>query len=88
VAPSQTPNETAAVAARTFPIVSRPITMLADAVTAATFRPEGASGYDAIGEFGSSTLRNCQNWARQIDRAVEDSVPRSTRLRRYFTDWG
>ncbi len=88
VAPSQTPNETAAVAARTFPIVSRPITMLADAVTAATFRPEGTTGYDAVGEYGSSTLRNCQNWARQIDRAVEDSVPRSTRLRRYFTDWG
>lgn len=85
---SQTPMETAAAAAQAFPVISRPVTMLADAVTAATYRPEGSAGYDTIGAYGSSMLRNCQNWARQIDRAVQDSVPRSTRLRRYFSDWG
>lgn len=88
VAPSQTPNETAAIAAKSFPVVSRPVALLADAVTVATYRPEGASGYDAVGEFGASQMRNCQNWTRQIDRAVQDSVGRSTRIKRYFTDWG
>ena len=62
--------------------------MAAETVTAATYRPEGAAGFDDIGPFGSSTLRNCSNWSRQIDRAVYDSAPFVTRAKRYFTDWG
>lgn len=88
VDPSQTPKETAAVAASHLPIVSRPMAMLADAVTAAAYREEGAAGYDTIGGYGSSTLRSCQQWTRQVDRAVAASVSRSTRVRRYFSDWG
>ncbi len=88
VTPSKTPNETAAATAEYFPIVARPVALLADAVTVATFRPEGAQGYETQGPFGSSTMRNCQNWARQIDRAVHDSVPLPERIRRYFTNWG
>ena len=88
VAASQTPMETAAATARHFPIASRPVELLADAVTTATFRPEGATGYDEIGQYGHSTMRNCRNWARQIQRAVHDSVPYPERLRRYFTNWG
>jgi len=88
VTASQTPNETAATAATSFPVASRPITQLAEAVTAATYQREGAQGFDTVGEYGASELRNCQNWARQVDRAVQDSIPRSTRIRRYFSDWG
>jgi transglutaminase-like putative cysteine protease len=88
VAASKTPNETAAATAEHFPIVARPVALLADAVTVATFRPEGAQGYETLGPYGSSTMRNCQNWARQIDRAVHDSVPLPERVRRYFTNWG
>ena len=88
VAASKTPTETAAATAEYFPIVARPVALLADAVTVATFRPEGAQGYEMLGPYGSSTMRNCQNWARQIDRAVHDSVPLPERVRRYFTNWG
>jgi transglutaminase-like putative cysteine protease len=88
VRPSQTPLETASVTARTFPIVARPVTLLADAVTTAMYRPEGAAGYEATGDYGQSTLRSCRTWARQIDRAVHESVSRPERVRRYFTDWG
>jgi transglutaminase-like putative cysteine protease len=88
VAASKTPNETAAATAEHFPIVARPVALLAEAVTVATFRPEGAQGYETLGPYGSSTMRNCQNWARQIDRAVHDSVPLPERVRRYFTNWG
>ena len=86
VAASQTPLETAAATADHFPIVARPVTLLAEAVTTATFRPEGAAGYDDVGTYGSSTMRNCRNWAKQIDRAVHDSASLPERVRRYFTD--
>ena len=88
VAPSQTPLETAAITARLFPIVARPVALLADAVTTATYRPEGATGFDDVGAYGSSTIRNCGNWSRQINRAVYESASLTTRAKRYFTDWG
>jgi transglutaminase-like putative cysteine protease len=87
VAASQTPLETAAVTTTHLPIVARPVTLLADAVTAAAYRPEGGDGYDVVGPFGSSTMRNCNNWARQIDRAVHDAAPPSVRVRRYLRNW-
>jgi hypothetical protein len=88
VTASQTPLETAAAARTHFPVVSRPMALLADAVTQATYRPEGAKGFDDVGEFGSSPLRNCRHWSRQIDRAVHESSSLPDRVRRYFTDWG
>jgi hypothetical protein len=57
-------------------------------VTTAAYRPEGAAGYDEVGTYGSSTMRNCRNWAKQIERAVHDSSSLPERVRRYFTDWG
>lgn len=88
VASSQTPLETAAVAKVYFPMVSRPVALLADAITAATYRPEGAAGFDEVGTYGSSTMRNCRHWATQIDRAVNESASFAERVRRHFTDWG
>jgi hypothetical protein len=88
VSASQTPLETAAVTKVHFPIVARPVALLADAVTEATYRPEGAAGFDEVGSYGSSTMRNCRHWTAQIDRAVNDSAAFPVRVRRYFTDWG
>ncbi len=88
VAASQTPLETAAVTKAHFPMVSRPVALLADAVTAATYSPEGTAGFDDVGTYGSSTMRNCRHWATQIDRAVSESASFPERVRRYFTDWG
>jgi len=88
VSSSQTPLETAAVAKAHFPIVSRPVALLADAVTEAVYRPEGAEGFDVVGAYGSSTMRKCRHWTTQIDRAVNESASLPDRVRRYFTDWG
>jgi transglutaminase-like putative cysteine protease len=88
VAASQTPLETAAVTKVHFPMVSRPVALLADVVTTATYHPEGTAGFDEVGSYGSSTMRNCRHWATQIDRAVNESATVPERARRYFTDWG
>lgn len=60
---------------------------LADAVTEATYRPAGTTGYDTAGIYGSSTVGDCRNWAKQIDRTATESLDWGTRLRRYFTSF-
>ncbi len=85
--PSQTPMELAAVTARQFPIVARPMSELAEVMTDATYSPDGSAGYTETGQYGNSTLRSCSHWTRQIDRAVRDSVGLGARVKRYFTRW-
>jgi hypothetical protein len=87
VQPSDTPAEVAARTADRFPLVTRPMTSLAEAVTAATYRAEGSAGYDQPGTYGASTLRDCRNWAKQIDRATSESLDWPSRVRRHFTGW-
>ena len=84
---SATPTETAIVAVRTFPIVSRPMRSLADTITVATYAEDGAVDLDHVGAYGASTVRDASHWARQIERAVNDSVPKRVRVYRYFTNW-
>ena len=83
--PTQTPLEAAALTAERFPIAARPIGSLAETLTEATYGADGTDGFDVAGSYGASRLRDCRNWSRQIERAVNDSVPFSTRVRRYFT---
>ncbi len=85
--PSDTPREVAALTARHFPLVSRPMESLADAVTEATYRAEGTVGFDTPGNYGASAIGSCRNWAKQIDRAASESLDWPDRLRRYFTTW-
>ncbi|MGB0114640.1 MAG: transglutaminase domain-containing protein, partial [Ilumatobacteraceae bacterium] len=85
VSPSDTPLEVAAITGRHLPVVARPMTELANAVTEATYRSEGAQGYDTVGHYGSSTMRRCHNWSRQVTRAVNESTTIGARVRRYFT---
>jgi transglutaminase-like putative cysteine protease len=84
---SDTPLDVAASTARHFPLVTRPMRSLADVVTEATYRPEGTSGYDVVGAYGKSTINECRNWAKQIDRAATESLDWPGRVRRYFTAW-
>jgi hypothetical protein len=84
---SDTPVEVAARTARHFPVVTRPMSSLADAVTAATYRAEGSTGFDVVGTYGASTIGECRNWAKQIDRAATESLDWPNRVRRYFTTW-
>jgi len=86
--PSRTPLETAAATADQFPIAARPIRSLAEVVTEAAYRPSGTEGYELVGSYGSSTIRDCGNWCRQIERAVQDTITTPERIRRYFTHWG
>jgi hypothetical protein len=84
---SDTPAEVAARTARHFPVVTRPMSSLADAVTAATYRAGGSTGFDVVGTYGASTISDCRNWAKQIDRAATESLDWPNRVRRYFTTW-
>ena len=83
--PYHTPMEAAALTAERFPIAARPIGSLAETLTEATYGIHGTDGFDVAGSYGASRVRDCRNWSRQIERAVNDSVPFSTRLRRYFS---
>ncbi|HUV16937.1 MAG TPA: DUF3488 and transglutaminase-like domain-containing protein [Ilumatobacteraceae bacterium] len=85
--PSDTPSEVAARTARLFPLVTRPMTSLANAVTEATYRAEGSAGFDRVGAYGASTVGDCRNWAKQIDRAASESLDWPSRVRRQFTEW-
>jgi hypothetical protein len=60
---------------------------LAEVVTEATYRADGTAGFDIAGAYGASTVSECRNWAKQIDRAATESLAWPDRLRRYFTDW-
>jgi len=84
---SATPTETALVTVRTFPIVSRPMRSLADTIMIATYAEPGTVDLDHVGAYGTSTVRDTSHWARQIERAVNDSVPTRVRVFRYFTVW-
>ena len=88
VHPSDTPMEVAASTARHFPLVTRPMASLADAVTTATYRAEGSAGFEVASAYGASTVSECRNWAKQIDRATSESLDWPSRVRRYFTARG
>ena len=88
ISDSDTPLEVAARTARHFPLVTRPMSSLADVVTQATYGVGGTSGYDAPGTYGASTISDCRNWAKQIDRTATESLDWRIRLRRYFTSFG
>ena len=85
--PSDTPSEVAARTARHFPLVSRPMASLAAAVTEATYRAEGSAGFDVAGTYGASTIGECRNWAKQIDRAAAESMDLPSRIRHQLTAW-
>jgi transglutaminase-like putative cysteine protease len=84
---SDTPTEVAARTARRLPWINRPMSSLAEAVTEATYREEGTAGYDSAGAYGESTVNDCRNWAKQIDRAATESLDWPNKVRRYFTVW-
>lgn len=86
--PTATPIETATIAADQFPIAARPFRSLAEAVTETAYREDGPNHLDVLGSYGSSTLRSCANWTRQIERATGDSIGTRARIKRYFTTWG
>ena len=85
--PSDTPIEVADRTARQIPLIARPIASLADAITVATYRAGGPEGYDVAGRYGASPAGDCRNWAKQIDRAITESLGWPARLRRHFTTW-
>ncbi len=87
IRPSDTPLEAADVARRQLPIVDRPFSHLASAVTDATYGPEGTSVLERVDAQRSTMIRRCHSWARQIDRAVDESSTLRHRVWRYFTVW-
>jgi transglutaminase-like putative cysteine protease len=82
---SLTPTELAAAAAAAFPVVARPFTSLAAAMTEVTYAPDAGGNLD---EHGARRLTDCRQWSRQIERAVNDSISPVAKFRRYFTRLG
>ena len=81
----QTPSEAAESTTRRFPTASRPMAALADSVTRSTYGPGGTALLEERGTYGLDLLGNCSVWCRQIEKAVNDSLPLRARVRRYFT---
>lgn len=79
---SLTPTELAVDAAVAFPVVARPFTSLAAAMTEVSYAPN--AGGDPDGH-GAHRLAECRQWSRQIERAVNDSISPVAKFRRYFT---
>ena len=82
---SLTPAETAAAAAAAFPVVARPFTSLAAAMTEVSYAPDAGSNLDG---HSARRLSECRQWSRQIERAVNDSISPIAKFRRYFTRLG
>ncbi len=85
--PSDTPLEAADATARALPLVARPFSQLAEAVTDSVYAPEGMHTLDQAGAHGATLLRRCHNWARQIERSVGENSSFPERVHRYFTVW-
>jgi hypothetical protein len=60
---------------------------LAQVVTEVTYAPRTDAGLSREGRYGTSEIRRCANWTRQIERAVVDSLGPGARVRRHFTTW-
>ena len=82
---SLTPTEIAAAAADAFPVVARPFTSLAAAMTEVSYAPDAG---DDPGGNSAHRLAECRQWSRQIERAVNDSISPIAKVRRYFTRLG
>jgi len=82
---SLTPAELAAAAAAAFPVVARPFTSLAAAMTEVSYAPDAGGSLD---EYVVRRLTECRQWSRQIERAVNDSISPVAKIRRYFTRLG
>ncbi len=90
---SLTPAEHASAAAAKFPIIARPISSLAEALTTVTYAPGDGDDVapSTIGQpnqRGRLRIDECEHWCRQIERAVGESISPLRRIRRYFTRFG
>lgn len=81
---SATPAEQAVAAADKFPVIARPFGSLAAAMTEAVYAPDSSSGFDGVSD-SNRRVEECRQWSRQIERAVNDSISTSMRVKRYFT---
>ncbi len=86
VEPDLTPDEAAQRTSDGFPMAARPMTALAESVTAAAYAPS-ANVLGQGGTYGTTLIGNCSVWCRQIEKAVTDSLAPAARIRRYFTTW-
>lgn len=87
VQPDLTPDEAARLTSTGFPMAARPMTALAESVTAATYARDGAGALAESGTYGTTLIGNCSVWCSQIEKAVSDSLAPAARFRRYFTTW-
>lgn len=85
--PSMTAVQIASATASTFPVAARPMSSLAEIVTAVRYAPPGSLDLDHEGPFGETMSRNCSVWARQVDGIAMDHLSLASRVRRYVMFW-
>jgi hypothetical protein len=79
-----TSQEWATATAAVLPIASRPMSSLAGVVDLLLFAPDGTVDPGRIGAYGVPLVRECEQWAEQVERlAVESSPPFVTLRRRW-----
>jgi hypothetical protein len=83
-----TPGQVATATAAVLPVAARPMWSLARTVDVVTYARPGTLDLEAVGPYGSSVVRDCASWARQVDEVADDSMSTGERIRRYFTEWG
>ncbi len=84
---SDTPTEIAHRAAAAFPVVSRPMKSLAEALTEATYRPEGSAGFDVDRRLRVEPAPRRRPLDTPDRTSGHDSIEPAARVRRYFTRW-
>jgi len=80
--PSMTPQEWAAATAQQLPIAARPMASLASVIDVLAYAPAGSIDPDRIGAYGVPLVRECEQWADQIERLAGDRTTAAGRLGR------
>jgi hypothetical protein len=85
--PAMTGSEWSVATAHVLPVAARPMRSLAEVVDRVMYAPVAEVDLERRGTFGDRVSDDCELWANQIQRIVDDTLPGSTRLRRYFTSY-
>lgn len=77
---SMTSQEWATATAAVLPIAARPMASLASVVDVLRYAPDGTVDLDRVGAYGVPLVRECEQWAEQVERLAADTSPTARRI--------
>lgn len=83
--PAMTPTEWSDATASVIPVAVRPMRSLAQIVDRVMYAPADEVDLERRGSFGDRVSDDCELWANQVQRIVDDTLTTPARIRRYFT---